>query len=409
MPARKQALRMMRMAGALWLTALLATGLVGTACAQSFVPGQITVMTQNQYLGADLSPILGASSPASFNNAVLQLLRQRAASGVMARLGRQADRIVARRPDLVGLQEVTRVACQDLPPTRGACADPSIRGAFLDQLTATLAALRARGAAYEMAARVVNIDLREVRVAFPRLGTYAGLPFSIGGKVGLVTLYDQDVILKRSGLTTTPVAFSGCRRSAQGCNYRTEASIPLPLPGNPTALRFKRGYVGVDAAMAGRTFRVVNTHLEVREIVPGNPAAAAIQAGQASELLAALGNAPMAPGAGLILLGDFNSSPADDPPAPIVSPYRRLTGAGFVDAFKVAFGNAAGFTCCQDADLRNPQSKLYERIDLILARPPVLTQAVRLDGRLQEQKTAPIDGVRLWPSDHAGVAARLKF
>ena len=387
----------------------LAVALLALPARAAGSPGEITVMTQNQYLGADLAPILGASSPAGFNRAVLEVLRQRAASGVLARLGRQADRIAARRPDLVGLQEVTNVGCRDLPPRRGACADPSIRAAFLDQLTATLAALRTRGLDYRPAARVVNFDLRELSIKLPGLGTLQGLPFTIDGKAGLVTVYDQDVILARLGLATVPVRFAGCQRSAQGCNYQTLASIPIPLPGGNASLRFKRGFVGVDTTVLGRSFRFVNTHLEVREIVPGNPASAAVQAGQAAELLTALGNAPMLPNAGLIVLGDFNSSSADNPPAPIVSPYRRLTAAGFVDAFKAEFGQASGFTCCQDGDLRNPESKLYERIDLILARPPVLTEAVRLDGRLQEQKTAPIDGVRLWPSDHAGVVAKLKF
>ncbi len=372
-------------------------------------PGQIAVMTQNQYLGADLTPLLSASSPAGLNDALLKMLRQAAANHFRARVERQVAQIQARQPHLVGLQEVFHLGCRDLPPRRGACSDPSIAGAFIDQLSATVAALQAKEAPYVVAARVVNFDLRDIGLNLPGVGELRGIPFTIDNRLGLLTAYDQDVILARRDVATRPVAFAGCRRSAQGCNYRAEIGVPMPLSVGSRRIGVKRGFVAVDASHLGRSYRFVNTHLEVDDLQPTGAAAAAVQAAQAAELLRTLRVAPMPAGRPLIVAGDFNSSPSDQPPAPLVSPYRRFTSAGFVDSWAAEFGANGGFTCCQAADLRNDRSQLYERVDLIFALQPVLVEAARLDGRTVAAKTPPIGGQRLWPSDHAGVAARLRF
>jgi endonuclease/exonuclease/phosphatase family metal-dependent hydrolase len=387
------------------VTALLLALGSSHAQAQARPVGEILVMTQNQYIGADLATLFGAGSPSELNEAVLGLLRQAAASPFPPRAERQAAQIQARRPELVGLQEVFHLSCRELPPRRGACSEPSIAAAFGDHLRTTLAALDGSGGGYEVAARVVNFDLRDALSELPGIGLLRGLPFTIGGKLGLLTAYDQDVILRRRDIATRPVAFPGCRRSAQGCNYRALASIPLPLPGNLARIGFKRGFVGVDTVILGRSYRFVNTHLEVA----GPPGFAAIQSAQAAELLGALSTAPRAQAGPTIVVGDFNSGPADQRPAPIVSPYRRFAAAGFLDSWATGFPLARGFTCCQAADLRNPASTLSERIDQIFVSRPALVRAVRLDGNQPAAKTAPVNGVRLWPSDHAGVAAWLRF
>ena len=129
-------------------------------------PGEIDVLTLNQYFGASLKSVLTASA-ADFNAALLQVLTQAAGNDVRARLDRQAEAIAHRRPDLVGLQEVLHAECHDLPPMPGACAEPSIAGAFVDQLDLTLQALRARHASYEVAAKVRNFDIGSVELALP--------------------------------------------------------------------------------------------------------------------------------------------------------------------------------------------------------------------------------------------------
>ena len=458
--------RARRLAGG--LVATLGLGLLGAGAAQAAgdldvvlrrAPGEVDVLTLNQYFGASLKAVLTAS-PTDFNAALVQVLTQAAGNHVRARLDRQAAAIAHRRPDLVGLQEVLHAECHDLPPTSGACAEPAIAGAFVDQLELTLQALQARHANYEVAARVVNFDIGSVRPALsgpgslgmsaqglpqvggldpgdldlslpevgdldpgdlagdvdlakpdlgdlpglgdiPELGDLPGVPFAINGKLGRLVAYDQDVILRRHGIGSAPVAFA-CdgRQSAEGCSYATQASVAVG--GVPIGIR--RGFVGVDTQLRGQAYRFVNTHLETQEM--------AIQSGQAAELLVALAGTP--PDRALILVGDMNSSPADVAPAEtpeVVPPYRQLVAAGLVDAWAARFGDAPGFTCCQDATLRNEVSTLDQRIDLILARAqPLLVRQARviLDDPIDRTPARP-GQARLWPSDHAGFEALLSF
>ena len=64
-----------------------------------------------------------------------------------------------------------------------------------------------------------------------------------------------------------------------------------------------------------------------------------------------------------------------------------------------------GFTCCQDADLLNPTSKLSERIDLVLFRGNFSAIHADIVGDNPANRTSS----GLWPSDHAGVVATLQF
>ena len=71
-------------------------------------------------------------------------------------------------------------------------------------------------------------------------------------------------------------------------------------------------------------------------------------------------------------------------------------------------GNRPGLTCCQDADLSNRRSLLYERIDMIFWWDEPARVTARLVGDTVSDKTFP-PGLGLWPSDHAGVWASLQF
>jgi endonuclease/exonuclease/phosphatase family metal-dependent hydrolase len=181
-------------------------------------------------------------------------------------------------------------------------------------------------------------------------------------------------------------------------------AVPSPIPGGPDIV-VKRGFVGVDVRADGKTYRVVNTHLEIRQPSP-DPASAIIQSLQAVELAGTLAVTTPA-GRTLILLGDFNSSPED--PGPITPPYQVLAGSGFEDAWLDnlwAFLNPDGFTCCQDADLANAASHLSERIDLVWVRSARSFQsALLVTGRVPLLfSPAPH-----WASDHAGVFGALTF
>jgi hypothetical protein len=68
-----------------------------------------------------------------------------------------------------------------------------------------------------------------------------------------------------------------------------------------------------------------------------------------------------------------------------------------------------GYSCCQDEDLANHRSALYERVDLIFSlTPPTKVLDARLLGESVADKTLP-RGWGVWPSDHASVAARLQY
>jgi len=370
----------------------------------------IDVMTQNQYLGADLNPIIAAPDPIAFNQAMLDALAQIAANDFATRAELLADEIADRLPELVGLQEVYSFACADLaPPTPGqGCDDPAITGAFNDHLSLTLAALTAAGEPYAVGASVQNLVIQ-----LP-VDTDLNLVPDI-----LVTVVDHDVILARPdiALTLVPVPYSAfCARPSAdggpGCNYQVVAQANTAL--GPIAQ--ERGWVGVDVTVGDKDYRFVNTHLEVQR-PDGTDLSSIIQAAQAQELIGVLGMSTL-PGSSLVVVGDINSSP-DDPiiivPAPvppgfppaIVPPYTQFVGSGYTDAWTLRPGDLPGFSCCQLDDLSNHQDINDERIDTIFSiEVPDKVKKARVLGAKVSDKSGPFD---LWPSDHGAVTATLQF
>lgn len=376
----------------------------------------IKVITQNQYPGADLAPLLTASGSDEFNAALVSVLKKVAASRFHDRVQRQAAQIVKDRPHVVALQEVWRFDCSDLgPPTVGVgCNDPEIASAFVDQLEETLSALKAQGVHYKAVARVKNLDVSVVQLT----GLPAGIPFKINGITALLNTIDRDVILVRSDLRAQPVNFKDmharslnfkevCSKvSFDGCNYQQVVTAQLP---GAIELPIQRGFVAVDVKVGGKNYRIVNTHLEVREPDPTNPLSRFYQSAQATELIATL-KATTPRGKSLLVLGDMNSSPDDTEAYGMVPPYAQFVDAGYIDGWLQTYQHTPGFTCCQDEELINKQSKLYERIDLVFSRKvPQWVKDVHIVGIKPSDKTLPSTGPRLWPSDHGGVSAELRF
>jgi endonuclease/exonuclease/phosphatase family metal-dependent hydrolase len=382
---------------------------------------EIDVMTQNQYLGADLTPVLAAAtatypSPdaflAGFSAAVVDALVKIAATRPAERAQALAAEIVERNPDVVGLQEAYQFDCLPFLPAYPSlpgigCDDPMIKGAFTDHLQDTAAALRGR---YTVAGKVTNLKV-------------AGIPFLVNGYPALIVVADRDAILVRRGLDASWVNFApvaACAKpSDQGCNYQTAPS-PFSTPAGPVAI--ERGFLAVDVTVRGQAFRVFNTHLEQRLLAPNLPETRLLQVGQAYELLStALGTWDGVKK--LIVLGDMNSAPVDTiavppypatlpwaPALPVLPPYAVFAGNHFSDAWALGNPAAAGFSCCQAEDLVNRESQLTERIDMIFALPqPSRVEDARLLGRNVSAKLRLPGGVRLWPADHAAVAAKLHF
>src|SRR5262249_54330314 len=151
----------------------------------------------------------------------------------------------------------------------------------------------------------------------------------------------------------------------------------------------RSGWVSIDLVQGKLTTRVVATHLNFNPSFDPTIATA-----QANELMATAGsNSSLR----AVLLGDFNSN-AGNPLDPTNATYLTIRNAGYNDAWLVN-GNVAGLTCCQDEDLANTVSNLSVRYDLILIRG-VSALSAQIVGDQQ------LSG--LWPSDHAGVIAKLQ-
>ena len=340
------------------------------------VPG-VRVMTQNLYVGLDVFPILAAPAdqiPFEVAEGFADLQTNRPED----RMAAVAAEIALVRPQLVGLQEVSRVFEQFPSDTVLGNFEPNATDEVVDFLAVLLDELARRGVPYEVAAEQIGADIE-----LPRFdGVVDGAPtFSD------VRTKFSDVILRRAGVSTTPLF---------AINY--EAALPIPtLPG----IFVRRNAVGVRATVGGETFRFVSTHLE--PLIPGLPDTSQPQLGQVSELvqLLATQHEPTLP---TIVVGDFNS------PAEEGTSYQIMASQGYTDVWTLRDGPAfPGFTCCQGVILDHPDSRLFERIDLVWTKnltlaPIVLTHTIG-DQSIFRTATRP----RLWPSDHAGVVAQLIF
>jgi hypothetical protein len=348
----------------------------------------LTVMTRNLYLGAEIQSIAGATEIPDFIGRVTDALLQIAETNYLARAEALAAEIIDNNSHLVGLQEVynfTLDGNNDVPPFRN----------YLDDL---LAALEAQGAFYNIAAIVINFNTPSIPIPFFE---------------GVVQITDHDVILARDDVETEVVNLNGycspSKLSEDGCNYAVVAGADTPVG----RIDFERGFVCIDAIIGDRSVRFCNTHLEVRYPDPGPPIpnpSQAVQAAQATELITILNALPKPHDTLVLVSGDINSSPEDSVDFPgIVPPYMQLLEAGYFDVWKfrrkLRHRNSKGLTCCQVENLRNQSSILYERIDVIFSSKFPKRVKAYVVGDDEEARRF----LGLWPSDHAGVVARMQF
>jgi endonuclease/exonuclease/phosphatase family metal-dependent hydrolase len=391
------------------LAGLLFLGIFSApAVAGGFHRGDIVkVMTRNQYLGANLDPVVLAQSPEEFLAAATDALKTIAVNNFPLRARRLATEVALTKPDLIGLQEVFNFELNGDNP-----GPP-----FVNHLTETLDALAAKGQSYVVAATVENLDIT--------------IPIE---DIGDVHVLDRDVILVREGVDFTPLTgnydpetgtggLCGVKipnpapvppfpetltstPSEDGCNYTIVAQVPSPIdPDDPDeTITIERGFVGVDAMVRGKTYRFVNTHLEGAQ-------PAIIQSLQAVELVGTL-KKTTPDDLPLILVGDFNSSPDDawdNPDDNPDVPYQIIVDKGFADIWDtnpLKFFDPNGLTCCQDDDLLNTTSLLDERLDLIFIRDTSFLPLAFVTGRVP---IFPLSLPPNWASDHSGVFGKLIF
>jgi hypothetical protein len=325
--------------------------------------GQVTVMSRNVYVGADLTPVITAvlsGEEQRVTEAVTTAYAQVVASNFPERAGAIAMEIERTRPSLIGLQEVMLFRS-------GAPNEPAPANVIeQDFLSTLLGALDARGLHYAAMATIQNSD--------------AEFPAAVGGVSRDLRTTDRDVILARTDLPTTQLTLT----NPQQANFATNLVLPIGTTGSFTVLR---GWTAVDAQVGGLNFRFLTTHLD--------PTSPLVQVAQANELLAGPANAAMP----LVFVGDFNSA-ADGTGT---ATYGNLIAAGFQDAWSQVHPGDPGYTSTQDADLMNPVSLLTERIDLVLHRGGFSALDVELVGENPADRTTS----GLWPSDHAGIVATL--
>ena len=395
--------------GRAWSGAVAVAVVLASGIAHARGGDAIRVMTRNQYLGANLTPLVTATTPQDFAAEAVKALDQIAANDFPKRARALAREVRWTRPDVIGLQEVFDFTLNGTNP-----GPP-----FVDHLQTTLDALAARGLHYRAVASVEHVDTT--------------LAFDLNGDEipELIRVRDRDVILVRRGLRARPLVGN----ADEGGLCGVEIANPLPLPFLPPTLAptvsedgcnfsafvrvvpplgdpilQERGFVGVDLRVRGRRYRVVNTHFEVRQPDPSEPLTAGFQSAQAFELLAALESTTPA-NRTLVLVGDFNSAPEDLPAGGFIPPpYQLIRANGFADAWDrnlLQFLDPAGATCCQDSDLANTESRLDERIDHIFVNRRRLLALAFVTGRFPQ--IFPLDLPPNWASDHGGVAAKLVF
>ena len=231
---------------------LLTTSLLGTTGLAA--AADIEVMTQNQYLGADIAPLIGAIGTDGFNDAVITALRQIAANRSQERFVALAAQILQRQPHLVGLQEMWEFRCIPAVSQPGGypCNDLAIAGAFSDHMAGTLDAL---GPRYRRVAYVQNFAVESFTL--PNGDVVDGIPFSYNGVPAFLQVQDRDAILAREDVAATKVKLP-CpkeRLSEDGCNF--DVDLPLGALGSVEC-----GFMAVDVTIEGIKYRFFNTHLE---------------------------------------------------------------------------------------------------------------------------------------------------
>ena len=334
----------------------------GVLAASTKAASQITVMTRNMYVGADVDPVLnaligGGDVQGALQTALAELQR----TDFPTRISGIADEVARNRPYVLGLQEAYEMHL-DL-----AALGLGTGTIDLNFPAAIEAALAARGLNYLVAnqSELTNAVL---------MG-------------GAVTLADHDMLLyDPAHVTLLPGGFWNIFQ------YNLLDGVPnVPFP-------VLRGYIVQPAVIEGVTTLVLNSHTEAGNT---NPLLAQLRGAQATELAAVIAAAGVPH---VLLMGDLN----DTPGTPL---YEVLVGAGLTDTWAAMRPGVAGYSCCELPDLSNRIPTLDQRIDYIwsmgFAGPSGKPQGqVALTS---DNPSGLLQGAygTVWPSDHAGLVATL--
>ena len=334
---------------------LVAAAMAVPASTASAAGGDVTVMSRNIYLGADIIGLATAPDLAAFKVNAEAMYGVVKATNFPARAVGLAAEIKAKKPDLVGLQEAATWSS-------GTAGDPAAATKVdYDFTKLLLAALKKQGMKYTVVVDQVEFDFEAPTVTQD------------------VRLTMHDVILKRTG-----------SKVKTGKTSKSRYKVITEIPTAAGLAKVYRGWTAVDASIGGRTFKFVNTHLEAY--------GAGIRESQAKELFAAGGplSSKTKPA---ILLGDLNSDPTSGDAE--ADAYKVFTGAGMKDVY----GTKRVQTFGMDEKLIDPKPTSNVWIDHILYSPSknFSVRSKGIVGTKRFRKVAP-----LWASDHMGVVAKLR-
>lgn len=363
-----------------WLLLVLvaAAPLGATTPPQANNARTITVMTRNLYLGADVAPVVAVLTDPDATvemivGAVSEFWAKVRFTNFPARAEGIAREVAEIQPDLIGLQEAELWRSQTPADFVMGNAD-HVEYDFVQIL---LDALAARGLHYAVVAQEQGIDIE-----LPAFLSEEAIELSE------IRLTEREVILARTDLKTSELKLS----NPQTGHFATNIEFP------DLGFVVLRGWASVDAKVRGKSFRFVSTHLEADD--------EGVREAQAAEIISGPANTSLP----VVLVADGNSNANGDATSPA---YESLVNAGFVDAW-FEIDPALVSTCCADELLLSSELPVASdnegRIDLVLFRGAhdFSTLGVSLFGNTASDKV--FNGVTLiWPSDHAGVAARLQI
>ena len=400
-----------------FLPLLLALLLIPLPYAKAEEPYQLTVMSRNIYLGADVGVALELIP--NFPAAAQFMWDQVKKTDFTKRANKLAAEAALDKPALIGIQEATTWYCK-----KNLWSE---KVAVFDFLTQFIKATQATETSYSLAS-FDGVD------AFNPGYSIAAIPY-------LTKVEDPDLLLSLFGSTSAACGFT----IGDAILVRDDLKRNIKQVGNteydatysivPTIMTIYRGYTWVDFKVNGSLVRVISTHLESiwdENKVPNS-------ALQAAQLIEDLKGAKMP----LIVMGDFNADPrdprAESEPNPGLQPviseacptsgiascnaYKAMIDAGFTNASPDAT-DPRYFTWGASALLNGPDSNRIEvakefgnqygftdRLDYIFTKNVYATVSSKLIGNIYP------DGSSIWDcgdekcfaSDHAGLVATIEI
>lgn len=370
-------------------TLLVASG-AGAAAATPDTPSAVTVdvQTYNLNLGADLTPVFGATSLPSLVAAAAGVYADVVASEPAQRMAAVASIIAKQRPEVVGLQEVATWQLAPYTLTGGLPVLTAPYRSSFDFLELLLNDLRADGLQYDAVSANTNFDS----------GSAVPIPIPISATTA-ARYIDRNVILVSKGLERHATV-----GNAQDADFA--AAFQVTLLG--AQVREDRGWASVDITEHGRTFRFFDTHLEAYGAPPFDDQ---IRNPQAVEMAGLAAASPYP----TVVVGDINARPSmcvnwrqpPDPQDGNIVAYQALQQAGLAESWPLVHPSApcdpASWTSGQNS-LTGP-STLTHRIDDVFVSSGFSALQSFVVGDTDAEKTA--DG--LWPSDHASTVAKLRL